>query len=200
MHITSTANCDAIIISWKGNKAQTYTITASYTDATGATSAVAPTYNIACGSDLMCSVTLPVKTNGSINWSIQAVQEIDGRVFQSYPHRGEFKGCNTDHLVPLASTNLIDASSKIVTVASGLTVYPNPATGALTFNWKSEYKGAATVTIMDAAGKAISAMDIKKYQRDYVRRLSVNNLSPGLYYVQVIMQNGQLLTARFIKN
>src|SRR2546425_9307940 len=81
-----------------------------------------------------------------------------------------------------------------------VTVYPNPVIDVLNLKWNSEYKGNARITIMDASGKMIKMIDVKKELTDYNNRILVSTLRSGIYYVGIKMQNGRSLITTFFKN
>jgi hypothetical protein len=194
------ATCDAITITWKGSEHQTYTVTATYTDVvTGKTVPAQAGSPITCDKEFNCSATLPLKPGSTLSWTIQAVQTVDGRAFYSYPLHGESAGCDQGSLVETGSTTrlktAITSDNK-----NQLTVHPNPVTGELIINWAGEYRGAANLAIIDASGRPVRVMDIRKEQFDYSNRLTVQSFTAGLYFIHITMMNGRSVSTRFIKN
>jgi hypothetical protein len=198
-----TGNCNEVRISWKGNPQQTYIVSGTYTDRnTGLNTQVEAGNSITC-NDTECTAILAVKPGNTLTWSIQAVEMLQGRTFYSYPFRGEQQGCEdalTDNRPLTASRSANnDALKKGLPVKTELMVYPNPATGELIIRWSDAYQGAANLSILDAGGKIMKQSAIQKQQLNYLDRISVSGLLPGIYFMQIKMQNGQSLTTRFMK-
>ncbi|MGB8194256.1 MAG: T9SS type A sorting domain-containing protein [Chitinophagaceae bacterium] len=197
-----TGNCNEVRISWKGNERQTYFVNGAYTDQlTGSGVAAKPLSDIVCDKGFNCSVRLAVKPGNTLSWSIQAMEIVNGRTFYSYPLRGEYEGCET---VAVVKTGVTSASKPLVSsnaphVRAELMVYPNPATGEVIVRWNGTYNGLAKITIYDASGKAVKQIDVRKEQVNYLDRVAVNALSPGLYLLNITMQQGQNLSAKFVK-
>lgn len=197
------ASCSTFVVKWKGGKDQTYLITGSFTD---------PVSNISCDNNYNCTAAIPVTPGSKLSWSVQAVTVIDGRTFYSYPSHGE-----QDYLVP-ACNQLITATGKsapgekldnvsTATAKDKLTItndkfalYPNPVNDLVNINLNSEYKGNIKITILDASGKAVKIMALKKEQSVYNGRVAVSSLKPGLYFISVEMQRGQSYVTKFLKN
>ena len=192
------ANCNQIKISWRGSKDQTYIVNAVYTDnitgiTTGTTSTLAD-----------WSIILHMKPGSSLSWTIQAQADVDGRTFNSYPVRGEYAGCDANSIVVKnninAASNAAGNKTLSVPVKTALIVYPNPVTGELTIKWTDLYQGKAQLSITDASGKTVRSASVNKQVPEYLDRMPVNTLSPGIYFLQIKMQMGRSLTARFMKN
>ena len=193
-----TSTCDAIKVSWKGGEHQSYILTATYTDVvTAKATAVEANESITCDKQFNCSATLTLKPGATLNWTIQAVQTVDGRTFYSYPLHGESAGCDEHSIVETNTPAKLKAAIK--NDDNKLTVHPNPATGELIIDWASEYKGNANLAIMDAAGRPVKVMDIHKEQFNYTQRLAVQFLPAGLYLVYITAINGKSISTRFVK-
>ncbi len=91
-----------------------------------------------------------------------------------YPFRGD-----QDYAIPACKTPVTKAAnppSPVTSAKSKLAVFPNPVTGELTINWSSQYSGTASITILDAGGKEIRKMSIKKDQAIYTNCVEVKSL------------------------
>lgn len=161
-------------------------------------SAANPT--VVCDNNFNCSATLAVKPGQKISWSIQAVSVIDNRTFYSYPLRGEYTGCEETRIVTTAAVNTNMVKPGIGRAKSELMIYPNPTTGELTLKWSDTFQGNANITIMDATGKAVKQLNINKQLPDYLDRITVSNLTAGLYFMHIRMENGKTISTRFVKN
>jgi hypothetical protein len=80
-----------------------------------------------------------------------------------------------------------------------LRVFPNPVTGELTVNWSSEYNGDASITIVDAIGKEMKRLSIKKDQVLYTNKVNVQSFTAGVYYLNIRTSKGESFTTRFVK-
>ncbi|HYE56234.1 MAG TPA: T9SS type A sorting domain-containing protein [Chitinophagaceae bacterium] len=149
-----------------------------------------------------CFATIPLKPGYALQWSIQAVQAVDGRSFYSYPMRGETAGCEKQPIVEKSDEAVARPDISVVEnePKSGLSIFPNPVTGELTINWTGEYRGQANLAILDASGKPVTVMNIRKEQSSYVQRMSANAYSSGIYIIYISMYNGRSVSTRFVKN
>ncbi len=78
-------------------------------------------------------------------------------------------------------------------------VYPTLAGDILNLQLVNPYTGAIAVRVQDASGRTVLQSSVSKQKPDLLHRLSVNGIPPGLYFLQVRMQNGRMLTAKFLK-
>ena len=69
-------------------------------------------------------------------------------------------------------------------------VYPNPVAEYLNVNFQ-ENATSAEIKILNAQGSEISSTDLQEIQTGMVHRLSLENLGPGMYYIQVIANDKQ---------
>jgi hypothetical protein len=193
--VTVANNCSEGKISWKGNAGQTYIV--SITDEKGQ---VLQEARSICDNDLNCYAVLPVKPGQKINYTIQAIALVDNRTFYSYPLYGEIPGC--DEGIVAIKNGIAASADKTphIPVKTDLMVYPNPVTGELTIKWSGDYEGNARLMITDASGKTVRQTELRKQLPDYLDRIPVNTLSPGLYFMHIQMQNGKMISTRFVKN
>jgi hypothetical protein len=196
-------NCNEAILSWTGSPDQTYIISVTYTgDNMKTLTAEVTNASIICDKNFNCSAVIPLRQDTWLNWSIQAVGTADSRKFYSYPVRGESAGCNGRDIVVTNKTNSEvkpGMNAAVPLIKPELLVYPNPVTGDLTIKWSSMYKGNARLHIMDASGKTVRSFDINKQLPDHLDRITVSALTSGLYFMQVRMQDGNILSSRFVK-
>lgn len=193
--------CSDVNINWQGHEHQTYMVTYTYTDiATGKTTVGKSDQASRKGKNYNYSLTLPIKPGSTLTWSIQAIQTIDNRTFYSYPVRGEFSGCDKTEVVANKTTDKSAVARSKALFKPELNIFPNPATSELTIKWTDTYQGNARLTITDASGKTIKQTDINKKLPNYLDRVIVNNLTAGIYFMQIQMQNGKKISTRFVKN
>ncbi len=75
-------------------------------------------------------------------------------------------------------------------------LYPNPTTGLLNFQGLESFDVQVTVgLIYDLYGRKISTHNLI----DGKKRIDINHLSPGIYYIKFMAGKNQLSTLRFIK-
>ncbi|MEZ4807331.1 MAG: T9SS type A sorting domain-containing protein [Flavobacteriales bacterium] len=77
---------------------------------------------------------------------------------------------------------------------SGFSVYPNPATGTVTFTWQQAQKGH--ITIRDLAGRTMATWPMNGIQGQ--QRWDVRGVAPGTYVVQVLAEGQVLHTERLV--
>lgn len=198
------ATCNKLIVKWKGNAGQSYVVSGTYQDpSTNTVKLLADPVSTTIDDYNNCTATIPVVAGSTVRWNVKAIQQIDERTFSSYPLRGD-----QDYLIPscdqLVATEGAAASGaakeQLVVSNEKLAMYPNPVNDALNIKLISEYKGSVKLTIIDVSGKTVITMNAEKQQSDYYNRISVNTLKPGVYFMNVYMQNGKSFTTKFLKN
>ncbi len=63
---------------------------------------------------------------------------------------------------------------------------PNPALNELTLDLDSDHAGTLHVLVYDAAGRRVQEREYEKESGHFLTRLSVGDLPPGLYRLQVM--------------
>jgi hypothetical protein len=106
--------------------------------------------------------------------------------------RGEIQSSGQD-LTPL------EMAQGAITTSQKLTVYPNPVINSLNIRWSGDQKGNATINIVDAGGRVVKTVKVKKENLDFNTSMEVNSLVPGLYTIQILLQNGKPLNKQFLK-
>jgi hypothetical protein len=149
-----------------------------------------------------------------VNWSVQSAQVIDGRTYYSYILRGkrdlQVPNCPAPVMQAQANQQIekeqkvaINEKKENVKEASSskhkLIIYPNPATSEITLKWIGDYRGTATILIVDGVGQPVKVLDVIKLQEEYTHRITLGFLTAGIYYVVVQPQNGSPLRERFFK-
>jgi predicted esterase len=103
-----------------------------------------------------------------------------------------------------ARTTTITSESKTVVVedalnAEQLLVYPNPAQDQINVQTTSAVTGASFVNIYDMAGKLVRKSAFQKGQALHQQSLNVTALVPGVYHLEVVIDNKTRLNSKFIK-
>lgn len=80
-----------------------------------------------------------------------------------------------------------------------LKVFPNPAVSQLNVQYEHPGKGKIRIQVTDAAGKLVLSQDVMKEQTTILKPLNINNLQPGMYYLEVVQANGIKMVRAFIK-
>jgi hypothetical protein len=102
-------------------------------------------------------------------------------------------GANDQSLAPT------EINAGTIAVTEKLNIYPNPVVSSLNIRWSGQEKGNATIKIIDAHGRIVKTMSVKKEQLDYNTSVEVSTLAPGIYIIQIQSQNGKPLNTQFLK-
>lgn len=78
-----TVTCSSLVVKWKGNANQTYEVKGTYNN--GGTITITMGTNITCDGSLNCTATIPVVPGTMVTWSIETINDINGRTLHSYP-------------------------------------------------------------------------------------------------------------------
>ena len=79
-------------------------------------------------------------------------------------------------------------------------LYPNPAADEINLNLYNEKYKKAQVTIYDMVGrKVISPFELNNTQNRFTKAIDIVQFKPGAYIIEVIMDNRQKVTAKFVK-
>jgi hypothetical protein len=84
--------------------------------------------------------------------------------------------------------NIIDPAQNIISTLSSadpLCIYPNPATTSVKVSFYSECNGSAEMTVVDIAGKQISAGNITAVEGSNETDMSIESLADGIYFITV---------------
>ncbi|WP_198664945.1 PKD domain-containing protein [Lewinella sp. IMCC34191] len=107
--------------------------------------------------------------------------------------------CNPSVKQPLedfAKQAVLPYDEALFTEAS-LSVFPNPVTDLLTVEMNDGYTGEVSMTLLDGLGRRIRSSRYTKVDQHMRGELSVGDLSPGIYYLQL---RGKCQTVeRFLK-
>lgn len=76
-------------------------------------------------------------------------------------------------------------------------LYPNPAKDILTLTMKEEYASDYSYFIQDLAGKTVLSANI--HTNEKLTKISVEDLSSGVYILQVRLDNGNFSAMKFLK-
>ena len=80
-----------------------------------------------------------------------------------------------------------------------LQIYPNPASTILHVVYSAVNTGTVAMSIFDAGGRRLMNEVADKQQELLTQDIAVNNLSPGIYFLELILPYGQQVTQTFIK-
>jgi hypothetical protein len=78
-------------------------------------------------------------------------------------------------------------------------VYPNPAQAQINVQTNSVVTGASFVNIYDMAGKLILKTGFQKAQSLHQQIINISKLLPGVYHLEVVIDNQKRLNSKFIK-
>ncbi|HLP95052.1 MAG TPA: T9SS type A sorting domain-containing protein [Saprospiraceae bacterium] len=80
-----------------------------------------------------------------------------------------------------------------------LHAFPNPATDRLQLQASGVPKGACQLFFLDASGKAVSHSVLELSAGQLDQSVSVNQLTPGVYWCRLLFANGQTGVVTFVK-
>ena len=84
--------------------------------------------------------------------------------------------------------------------ANDLMLYPNPASDQIKLSLYNEKYTKAQVNVYDVtARKVLSPIELNSNQNMFTTVMDITRLKPGTYIIEVIMNNRQKITAKFIK-
>jgi hypothetical protein len=104
---------------------------------------------------------------------------------------------NTAEAVMSTRTTNVPANAEAV--ADKLTVYPNPAHGLINVQAISGETGKTLINIYDVSGKNVQQVSFEKSQSMQQQSLNVTRLAPGVYHLEVIINNKRKMISKFIK-
>jgi hypothetical protein len=80
-----------------------------------------------------------------------------------------------------------------------INIFPNPVVSSLNLKWTGDIRGAAKINIVNAEGKTVKTISMRKEQTDYYTSIDVSSLVPGIYIIQIQSQHGKPLHQQFLK-
>jgi hypothetical protein len=80
-----------------------------------------------------------------------------------------------------------------------LSVYPNPAHGLINVQLVSAESGKTVINVYDVSGKNVQSLSFEKASSLQQRTLNITQLAPGVYHLEVIINNKQKMISKFIK-
>lgn len=80
-----------------------------------------------------------------------------------------------------------------------LKVYPNPAVSMINVETTSKESGSAQLKIYNSSGSLIRRISFQQQQSVQVQQVPVSDLKPGVYNVEILINNKTTLVSRFIK-
>lgn len=98
-----------------------------------------------------------------------------------------------------ATAPAVEAKTTPVPASNQLSIYPNPASDVINLKTTAAETGNGVLNIYDAAGKLVKKQPFNKNMAVYQQSLSVGNLTPGVYHVEMVVNNKTKLTNRFVK-
>jgi predicted esterase len=99
----------------------------------------------------------------------------------------------------ITTAQAVEATSKATVAADKLLVYPNPAQAQINVQTNSVVTGASFVNIYDMAGKLVLKTGFQKAQPLHQQIINVSKLLPGVYHLEVVIDNQKRLNSKFIK-
>lgn len=80
-----------------------------------------------------------------------------------------------------------------------LSVYPNPATSKINISYTNTIEGNMGIRILDIYGKEVYYNSTFEYKGSITQEITLENLSSGLYIIELLQNNTTVGTTKFIK-
>ena len=92
-------------------------------------------------------------------------------------------------------------TSPVNTISKGnqLKIFPNPVMDILNISIENEARGSMQLMILDTTGRLIQTSYFTKNDKKSNYQLPVNALSSGIYFIELIGENGKIETQKFVK-
>ncbi|MGK2860349.1 MAG: PKD domain-containing protein, partial [Chitinophagaceae bacterium] len=115
-----------------------------------------------------------------------------------------------DYIFQLTVTDNLNATAKdTITIAvvnnfrsftGDMMLYPNPASNQITLNLYNEKYSKAEISIYDVMGRKVMApIQVSGLQSRFTKSIETDQLKPGTYLIEVILDNREKITSKFIK-
>lgn len=88
---------------------------------------------------------------------------------------------------------LVGAEDKLI--AEPIDVFPNPTSGTVHLSLPSDVKGGSDISIYDISGKPV----FRTHLSASTAQIQLNELSEGMYFLQVQTENGRQFTGKFMR-
>ena len=107
-----------------------------------------------------------------------------------------------DEAVSIVNTNNSLTSGELGLRLSDIQMnemYPNPTNSTLTLNFEANATFDSEIKVMDVSGRVISAYATSINEGINVVNMDVSSMSPGVYFIKMVDQNGAVENHKFIK-
>jgi PKD repeat protein len=98
-------------------------------------------------------------------------------------------GINTVTKFAYITVNIC-TSTGVMILPTELKVYPNPTNGMLNIAYADGNSKTCTVRLFDLAGQIVFTETVSQFKGIYQKEISLSGLANGMYYVQIITENG----------
>lgn len=130
---------------------------------------------------LLASLSVSVGDSVDLKWTVQA--NLNGNSMWS-----------SDTFNIRLSRGQLTNVKEIANVSKYLTVYPNPANDVLNINLDAAAGTITTYSFMDITGRTL----LNGNAENNAFSLNVNNVNPGLYFVNITLKDGSVATKRVV--
>ena len=91
----------------------------------------------------------------------------------------------------VSTVEVMEMKSSVATEmnSSNLNVYPNPASNQITVRSVNATTGNGVINIYDASGKLVQRLSVVKNQQLLQQTINVSGLKPGLYNLELAVDN-----------
>lgn len=92
-------------------------------------------------------------------------------------------------VIPSGKNIVKSILNTVKALLASVKIYPNPVTDYLTLQLTNEYNTPVTVAVYDFAGRQLKKTSFPKPAQAFTNNISLGDLSPGMYLVEVQQQN-----------
>jgi hypothetical protein len=99
-------------------------------------------------------------------------------------------------VTPCPDTNILSSVSVITQKGVEAHLYPNPSNGYMHLVCKGLNSDKAELRVIDMLGNVVNSSDLKGNDDEWI--LNENSLSNGMYFYQLLNDNGIVATGKFV--
>lgn len=151
------------------------------------TSTVSPTFQMPATLSIILDSINVMVSQGKINWKTIDQKQAAFSAWSSSTSitHSQWKCGQTVTLTPTCAPNTIGENLDLESF--GISVYPNPASNTLYYEWQNSYFTNANLKLYDNLGKCV----LKKSIADQKGSVNIEQLPKGLYFISIENSTGQ---------
>lgn len=121
------------------------------------------------------------------------ISSSNSQFYKSGKQPGDYKVETTDRF----GCKNFSAIIKLAGISS-LLVYPNPASTNFSLKFIDGSEGRAVVSLLNSKGIKVMELQTEKLSDELLKEIPVNNLEPGIYIIQLLMNGKEPYTTKII--